>query len=889
MNDPPLVDTTDASDDARDDVSPVDEPRLKRREDFDGDDSIRIVDDADDAGVADAQPDAHPSRDGTTDASPSAGGGRRYEPERSIKTYFTMAKKKSDAGDDVVTLSDDENDDDDDLETNKTGGNGKRPKRKWIDIKFEKDEREFTTRSIGGVSVKFPADIKPHPAQMMAMSSMIRALNNKENAMIESPTGTGKTLALLCGALAWQEAERRRTHSAATKLVLERKKYEVAREKYLTALKDGDGKKKDVAIETGEGWRASDERFLPADEGGVGKTPKIFICSRTHSQLEQMLRELKRTGYAPRFSVLSSRQRLCAVDKTDAECQELIGTDMSRRVKNTNCGYYNRHSFVSKDLERFPANGRTWDLEDFANIANAQEGCAFFALREMYESADVIFAPYNYLFDFNIRRAMQIDIKGAAIIIDEGHNIEDVCRTGATAEIKLDALKDAVEALKRYEQYDQKSSGFKMLRAYLAFYRAAHDFLDRALLNNMRREFTIPSGGVRDFIDDMFEDCIGPQDITDMEPDFARLKSEFPGDVIKHITAAMNMASILSAARNFPQAYNVIFGTNVSIDGDECFGLVVLCMQPSLAFHNVAEQARSVVLTSGTLSPMGTFELELGAPFPIKIEAPHVVPRSHIHVELSGAIGEITYKATEGDVQGKKFAENLGRYLLTYANVIPGGMLVFLPKYSLIERLLREWHVLGLFAKLSDKKYICVENRGTRGFNETLDEFKRGNDRGKGSLMLAVFRGKVSEGIDFKDDAARAVFCVGIPFPNVKDVRVKAKRDYNDAPWCKSRGMLSGGSWYRAQAYRAYNQALGRCIRHPKDYAALFLVDARFREGGSYMTENISKWIRQNVQAFDSVDQSVRCVSDFFKRLRECEKSDASSRDEKENVLKSDE
>ena len=152
--------------------------------------------------------------------------------------------------------------------------------------------------------------------------------------------------------------------------------------------------------------------------------------------------------------------------------------------------------------------------------------------------------------------------------------------------------------------------------------------------------------------------------------------------------------------------------------------------------------------------------------------------------------------------------------------------------------------------------------------------------------MLAVFRGKVSEGIDFKDDAARAVFCVGIPFPNVKDVRVKAKRDYNDAPWCKSRGMLSGGSWYRAQAYRAYNQALGRCIRHPKDYAALFLVDARFREGGSYMTENISKWIRQNIRAFDSVDQSVRHVSDFFKRLGESEKPE-STRDEKENVVES--
>ena len=876
MDDASPVGANDARDAVNDDdVSPVDASRLKRRDA--GDDSIRVDDDADDAD--DAPSDARRARDGTSDASPSVGRGRRYEPERSIKTYFTS--KKSEADDDDETLGDDE--DDDDLETNKMRGSGRRGKRKWIDLKFEKDEREFTTRSIGGVSVKFPADIKPHPAQMMAMSSMIRALNNQENAMIESPTGTGKTLALLCGALAWQEEERRRTHSAATKLVLERRKYEVARQKYLTAVKAG---KKDVAIETGEGWRSSDDRFLPANEGGVGTTPKIFICSRTHSQLEQMLRELKRTGYAPRFSVLSSRQRLCAIEKNDAECQELIGNDMSRRTKKTSCGHYNRHSFVSKNLEQYAENGRTWDMEDFQNIANAQEGCAFFALREIYESADVIFAPYNYLFDFNIRRAMQIDLRGAAIIIDEGHNIEDVCRTGATAEIKLDSLKDAVETLDKYAHYDTKSRQFSLLRDTLDFYRRAEAFLERALLNNMRREFTIPSGGVRDFMNDMFEGHVDPRDIMTMEPEFSRLKAEFPGDVIKHITAAMNMASVFSAATEFPQAYNVVFGTNVNIDGEECFGLVVLCMQPSMAFRDVAAQARSIVLTSGTLSPMDTFELELGAPFPIKIEAPHVVPRSHIHVELSGAIGEITYKATEGDVQGRKFAENLGRYLLTYANVIPGGMLVFLPKYSLIERLLREWHVDGLFAKLSDKKYICVENRGTRGFNETLEEFKRGNDRGKGSLMLAVFRGKVSEGIDFKDDAARAVFCVGIPFPNVKDVRVKAKRDYNDAPWCKSRGMLSGGSWYRAQAYRAYNQALGRCIRHPKDYAALFLVDARFREGGPYMTENISKWIRQNIRAFDSVDQSVRHVSDFFKRLRESEKPE-STRDEKENVVES--
>ena len=43
---------------------------------------------------------------------------------------------------------------------------------------------------------------------------------------------------------------------------------------------------------------------------------------------------------------------------------------------------------------------------------------------------------------------------------------------------------------------------------------------------------------------------------------------------------------------------------------------------------------------------------------------------------------------------------------------------------------------------------------------------------------MAVFRGKVSEGLDFKDDNGRAVVCVGVPFPMKEDPRVKLKMDY---------------------------------------------------------------------------------------------------------------
>lgn len=42
-------------------------------------------------------------------------------------------------------------------------------------------------------------------------------------------------------------------------------------------------------------------------------------------------------------------------------------------------------------------------------------------------------------------------------------------------------------------------------------------------------------------------------------------------------------------------------------------------------------------------------------------------------------------------------------------------------------------------------------------------------------MLTCVCRGKLSEGIDFVDNAARAIFVVGIPYPCVNDPRVLKK------------------------------------------------------------------------------------------------------------------
>jgi hypothetical protein len=79
-------------------------------------------------------------------------------------------------------------------------------------------------------------------------------------------------------------------------------------------------------------------------------------------------------------------------------------------------------------------------------------------------------------------------------------------------------------------------------------------------------------------------------------------------------------------------------------DGDGNMMFCLWCFNPALVFKPLANKARCVVVTSGTLSPMQAFQGELGVPFPIKLEAPHIIPARQLFVQSFGGMGDLTNK-----------------------------------------------------------------------------------------------------------------------------------------------------------------------------------------------------------------------------------------------------
>ncbi|KAL4100579.1 hypothetical protein PRIC1_008370 [Phytophthora ramorum] len=653
--------------------------------------------------------------------------------------------------------------------------------------------------------------------------------------------------------------------------------------------------------------------------------PKIFFCSRTHSQLAQAVKELKSCPESYMRSlpgstvlhscVLASKRMLCVNEEVNDEpslvnerCQELRMEKEKRRTAGEEDGEggcpYNQTSF-SRLRSQAP---QVWDIEDITRLSSTCAECAYFFSKSELETAHIVFCPYNYVLDPSIRKAVGIKLQNAIVVLDEAHNVEDTCRNGASLEITDNML---ASAIKSFDDVIWQEADTPPTDAYDAV---------RNMLSHVETWFETNAELVRDPEDVDDDDChvlwstedalemlrsCKLMDVNDVDLEeifqYEQMKRASPGAKVMLSTRALNTASRLVSVATYmafdkgrnADDFKLLITKKMRMNdkGEEDIDttLCIWCLSAAVVFSSVALESHSVILASGTLSPMDSFAGELGVDFPIRLEANHVVNmRKQVFIgAIMNGPGNVDLISTYKNQQNFQYQDSMGFLLLQYAQVIPGGILMFFPSYALMGTLKARWQRTGVWAELEKHKQVFSEPRlGGKDFDALLDRYKakiaehsaahsipsgwvhsRTDAEGPcqtGAIFLAVYRGKVSEGIDFSDDNARAVLAVGIPFPNFKDLQVSLKREYQDNKSRFDRKLMNGSWWYKLQAFRALNQALGRCIRHRRDYGAVILIDSRHR--GNMHGNSLSKWMRPYVQEFRLSEDSNPLFAEFFQR-----------------------
>ncbi|KAK9806231.1 hypothetical protein WJX72_006639 [[Myrmecia] bisecta] len=794
---------------------------------------------------------------------------------------------------------------------------------------------------IAGHTVEFPH--RAYGVQLGFMDKVLRSLDSSTNALLEAPTGSGKTLSLLCSALAWQTKVKQDSYAD----MWEQQKAEAKPAEDLEGFRYTGGRtaadkcQSDAPESSSAEVDEEDdcgEVVLHRDKKRKKKTPKIYYATRTHSQIAQVVRELKRTKYRPKMAILASREHYC-VHKTvskkqnkDEECEKLNREEHGCKFKR------NVTKLFALQNSHFL---QVHDIEDLAKAGRDHKACPYYAARHYAEEAELIFCPYSYLLDPVVRAAMMVDIDGAVLTFDEAHNIEDTCREAASADLELEILSEVYAALQHVNSLGGKPEIYLPLGA--AFAKLIGWLRQRADGGDLR-----PAGFERfegivaghQAMAELKEAGLGQEEVEVLwqlynearaEEDKANQQSKAAGQqggaaaegaeqapaagasvgtglrvgglTLGVLSRLLTVLRLMYAAgsehvrdyrlaiqkwvrhgdgnNNRGKGRNFRRNTNEDGQGEVSGWVVQFCLwslNPAVAFHEVSEKARSVLLTSGTLAPMATFASELGVAFPTRLEAPHVVDmRRQV---WAGAIGSgpdgTVLQATFKHTDTHKFQDSIGKCILQTCQVVPDGVLVFFPSYSLLDKLTTRWKATGLWGQINALKKLVSEPRGTgEAFDGVMTEYyaaiRKGKGavflaicRGKGAVFLAICRGKVSEGLDFADGNARAVMIFGIPFPNLKDTKVDLKKKYNDEG-SRTKGLLSGDKWYTQQAFRALNQAIGRCIRHRCDYGAIMLIDDRFRN--PRFQEHLSRWVKGALAVQPNFNDALQSVTNFFARV----------------------
>lgn len=856
---------------------------------------------------------------------------------------------------------------------------------------------------VRNVTIDFP--FTPYPAQVEYMAAVIDALERGENALLESPTGTGKTLCLLCATLSWVRQKRARPDASG------QSRAPSTSENGLSLLPRLGSR--------GKGLRTAQSGVMAGLDNLTTVLPlRIVYTSRTHAQLTQVVRELKRTEFATtvQMSILGSREHMCVhpvVSKQKTSQAQNSGCNVLRSDKG--CRFFSRIQFqlatpsrllaisgadgvgevannsgsstgfcMGGDDETTAANSnanaqvplqRVHDMEDLVKAGRSCGFCPYFYERAVVKDAEIVFLPYTYIFDPNLRRQLPFSLEDSILIVDEAHNLPSVLNSTSSTNLSpLDvstAIHDVARAIEMVRAELKKG---ELDQARELEHLMTEEAFGLLKLMMVKLEDTI-SGTAAHFTGSSSGSKGEPAEVVDTSivvqcPQVGSIQggSSFPTPqelVLKgsYIFTLLANAKIVKSMwcgggasndglvgggggsggqRNLNdligEAISLLANSDAGSTGlskvhqflsnvfaqemtaselDESCRVVMLGSsggssgqrQPA-AYHPHAphgairwtlgfwsldttpgmlrstEGVHSLLLTSGTLSPIDHFAAELGVPFGVLLKGSHVIDSSQVFGSiLARGPGGHRLNGSHSFRGSEEYRQALGMSLVNLARNVPNGMLCFFPSYVSMTGALDSWKMNGgasgvtVWGQLAELKTLFAEPTDGQELPLIVSNFQKAADEpgGRGALLFAVCRGKVSEGVDFADTHGRCVVVTGIPFANLTDLFVRLKRQYltivaPHRPKVNGR-LFTGDDWYRNEAIRAVNQCIGRVIRHKDDYGAVVLADERF--GGQ--RDAISSWISQVLVSHEQFRDAYAAMTAFFSKRKPARKPLSSS------------
>ncbi|XP_050544968.1 regulator of telomere elongation helicase 1 homolog isoform X2 [Daktulosphaira vitifoliae] len=551
----------------------------------------------------------------------------------------------------------------------------------------------------------------------------------------------------------------------------------------------------------------------------------------------------------------------------------------------------------------FKKNGIA-DIEDLINKGKKFNCCPYYGSRELQKDVDILFTPYNYIVDPKTRKAQDIQLSEDVIILDEGHNVEKMCEESLSVEITstdialcINTVTDIMKQL-----YNEKTTEFTeepvQIRPRefsdddICTLKALFLEIEQAINNIELCSSTNDKKMEGSYIFKLLQNA-------NITPDKMTTFITFLNAVIVYLSSSnvnspqQAKEACLYKFQNFlecvlqsmgpnkdPKNTDKYFRTYIQLEQNKFKSkndtnkfkelkkgksINFWCFSPGFGMRDLlARNVHCIILTSGTLSPLAATITEIGIPVNVQLQNSHVIKKNQICVSVvKKGPNNKPLICNYSSRNNNEFLMGLGQTLVNFSRIIPGGTLIFFPSYPFLEQCVNYWQGCNIWGSISKLKPIFVEPKNRDVLKNVIEEYYRAIDENKGAIFLAVYRGKVSEGLDFSDWKARAVIILGLPYPPYQDPRVVMKREYLDEMRKENPKCLSGQEWYKLEAIKAVNQAMGRVIRHIRDWGSIIFCDERY--ASQNIKSQLSAWVQPHIKIHEQFSSAYKDNVQFFK------------------------